>query len=65
MGVMVGLGWKVEGCETLGGYVGVTVGLGCMVKGCEMLSVWEAMGRGITGVMGVLGQRSAKKIVVV
>ena len=33
----------------LGGYVGVTVGLACMVEGCETLSVWEAMGTGITG----------------
>ena len=49
MGVTVGLGWKVEGCETLGGCVGVTVGLGCMVEGCETLSIWEAMGTGITG----------------
>ena len=29
--------------------MGVTVGLGCMVEGCETLSVWEAMGTGITG----------------
>ena len=49
MGVTVGLGWKVEGCETLGGCVGVTVGLGCMVEGCETLSIWEAMGTSITG----------------
>ena len=48
MGVTVAC-WKVEGCETLGGCVGVTVGLGCMVEGCETLSVWEAMGTGITG----------------
>ena len=45
----MGLGWKVKGCEMLGGCVGVTMGLGCMVEGCETLSVWEAMGTGITG----------------